>query len=304
MGDQRFMRAFERVKSAADRAEAVRSLSDEEVIEALAAASRAAEPLLANVLATEALNRTRRLRASLANLGEGVVALDLDGRVRWANPAAERILGWTREEMLMRDFDALVEHAAYGGGPIPRERCDLLGVARTGAPSSGEDDTFTRRDGARLCVTYNSAPIRSPDGEVEGAVVAFADCTRRKRAERELAESRQRYKSLFDHSPDAIVSLDPDGTIRDANPAAEALTGVPAGSARGRPFASFVHPADLASTARLLGGVGAGGARRGAFRVVRLDGGDVLVDAWAAPIVVDGAVVGVHGVARPAARSG
>lgn len=300
MGDTRFRYAYERVRRARDPSRALRDMEDEEVVEALAAASEAADRLLANVLATEALNRIRLLRASLANLGEGVVTLDVRGRVRWANPAAERLLGWTREELLHRDFDETVKHAAYGGGPIPRDACRMLRVARTGAPVQGEDDTFTRRDGARVCVTYNSAPLRSAEGEVEGIVVAFTDCTARKLAERELAESQQRFKSLFDHSPDAIVSLDPDGTIRDANAAAQRLTGITLDEARGKPFSAFVHPADVGATLRNFRDVGKGEVQWMAFRVRRPGGGDVHVEAWGAPIVVDGVVVGVHGVARRA----
>ena len=75
MGDVRYDEAYERVADAADRGVAVRSLSHAEVIQALAAASRAHDPYLANVLATEALNRYRRLAAVFAAvaLGTGFV---------------------------------------------------------------------------------------------------------------------------------------------------------------------------------------------------------------------------------------
>lgn len=69
MGDVRFTPHDERVANAADAAEALRRMADEEVVMALAAASRRGDPLLANVLATEAQNRMRRTRAALEDLG-------------------------------------------------------------------------------------------------------------------------------------------------------------------------------------------------------------------------------------------
>jgi hypothetical protein len=65
MGDRRFDDPLKEIASAPDRAAAIASLSFEELLQALAAASRKGEPLLANVLATAALNRYRK-RAALA----------------------------------------------------------------------------------------------------------------------------------------------------------------------------------------------------------------------------------------------
>ena len=71
MGDARFEEPYERLADASDRASALRRLSHAEVIQALAAASRAQDPYLANVLATEALNRYRRLAALFAAIALG-----------------------------------------------------------------------------------------------------------------------------------------------------------------------------------------------------------------------------------------
>lgn len=301
MGDSRYAHAYARVAGAADPVAALRGLEDEEVISALGAASREADPLLANVLATEAHNRVRRLRASLASLGEGVVTLDLEGRVLWANPAAERLLGWTRAEMMSRDLETLVRHAREDGSEVPRAVCPLLEPGRSGATVTGDGEVLIRPDGSRVCIQFTSAPLPDPDGEPEGIVVTFSDCTQRKQSERALLESREWYKSLFDQSIDAIVSMDPSGIIQDANAAAERLAGVPVAEARGRSILDFVHPADVPSIGAMLHAAAAGNPQRSVFRVRRDDGGEILVKAWAAPIVVEGRVVGIHGLARAAA---
>jgi Kef-type K+ transport system membrane component KefB len=66
MGDDRFEDPLRRVASSPDRRAAIASLRDEELVQALAAASRRGDPLLANVLATAALNRYRK-RAALVS---------------------------------------------------------------------------------------------------------------------------------------------------------------------------------------------------------------------------------------------
>lgn len=63
MGDRRFDAAYKAVAESPDRSAAIRQLDDEEIVHALAAASRKMDAYLANVLAVEVLNRRRRNRA-------------------------------------------------------------------------------------------------------------------------------------------------------------------------------------------------------------------------------------------------
>lgn len=76
MGDQRFARPYEQVRGADDRPAALRHLSDVEVIEALAHASRESDALLANVLAAEATKRMERARAVHENVADGLCSVD------------------------------------------------------------------------------------------------------------------------------------------------------------------------------------------------------------------------------------
>ena len=63
-------------------------------------------------------------------------------------------------------------------------------------------------------------PIFAKDGHIEKVIHIATDITDRVLAERALQESEEKYRSLFDHSTDAILLTKPDGTILDANPAA------------------------------------------------------------------------------------
>ena len=185
MGDVRYSRPYERVRHAQDPSQAILDLGDEEVVQALAAASRDdKDPYLANVLATEAMNRMRRARITHAHLAEGVLAIDASGVITSANPSAQRLLGRPRHRLVDVPFVEAVRPRALDGGAMPR--CPILDALRKGEAREAEDVLFTRGDGSLLAVGYVSAPV-VVDGSVEGAVVAFRDVTERRRIERERA---------------------------------------------------------------------------------------------------------------------
>lgn len=298
MGDVRFEPAYAAVAQAADRAKAIRSLDDDGVIDALAAASRSQDPLLANVLATEAANRMHRLSAAIDHMAEGFASLDCDGTVRRLNPAGERLLGVRREDALGRSFHALVDHRDGSGQLVPHEECRLLSVTEHGRPVEAEGEYFVRRDSSRLCVAYTSAPIRSRD-EIDGIVVVFRDCEARRAHEDTLQEARRLYRSLFEHLPIPVVSLDARGTVLDANRAAETHTGRSAAEARGHRFDAFLPPEDAAHAHTLFREVMDGHTRTTCIRFQHRDGRYVRIRATGVPILQGDRVAGVHCIFQP-----
>lgn len=75
MGDVRFDGALNKLRQSEDRLRALRSLTDDEAVFALAAASKSNDRFLANVLATEILNRQRRANAVIAGAIGGALAV-------------------------------------------------------------------------------------------------------------------------------------------------------------------------------------------------------------------------------------
>lgn len=123
-------------------------------------------------------------RAITRNLGEGVYALDERGHVTFLNPAAEKLLGWTRAELLGKDMHAAIHYQRGDGTPFPAEECPLVGVIRSGQTVRVQEDVFTRKDGVSFPVTYVSSPL-IVDGTIRGATLAFHDITERKWLEAE-----------------------------------------------------------------------------------------------------------------------
>ncbi|NYE37356.1 PAS domain S-box-containing protein [Nocardioides cavernae] len=113
-----------------------------------------------------------------------------------------------------------------------------------------------------------------------------------------LAESRQRYASLFTYHPHAAYSLDPRGFYTDANPRALEMTGLTLDELRHAHFAQVVHPADLPLVEDGFERAMAGLPQVVEARVVRTDDTIVHFRTTMIPVVVDEVIVGVHGVAE------
>lgn len=170
MGDVRFDRVLESLRGAADVRQALDGLTDEETIHALAAASKAKDPYWANVLATEAENRTLRLHALLDVFGDGVIRLDERGAVVLLGGTAGRLLGWT-QDVLGRDAHLLLHPFCSGG-----EHCSLARLALGRVSTLGHGGTFAKADGTQIEVGYRGFPIHR-EGEAQGAALFFWPAT-------------------------------------------------------------------------------------------------------------------------------
>ncbi|WP_110180664.1 PAS domain-containing sensor histidine kinase [Nocardioides solisilvae] len=115
---------------------------------------------------------------------------------------------------------------------------------------------------------------------------------------RSLVEGAERYRSLFTHNPHAVFSLDLEGHFTDVNPAAEQLSGRDAAELMGMHFFEVIDAADHERILGLYLEVVAGEPRQASSRLVRADGEVRDISLLAVPVMVDDAVVGVHGVAE------
>ena len=219
MGDIRFEKVFRRVKNARDPVEEIHGLSDDDVIAALGGASQAGDPLLANVLATEAQNRAHRSTEVTASLGEGVIVIDKSWRVSMQNPAAERMLGWTSEELVGHDIHEMI----HGFCNQPDE-CHLATLPPLDFFYQNDDGLVMRKDGRTIRVAYTITPMTRA-GDVDGGVLVLRDSSERKRMEEKSSEEQDRLETILETLPEGILTMDLRGRITYANAASERLMG-------------------------------------------------------------------------------
>ncbi|HYG21922.1 MAG TPA: PAS domain S-box protein [Verrucomicrobiae bacterium] len=176
---------------------------------------------------------SRWFSAIVESTDDAIVGKDMHGIVTSWNRGAERIYGYTADEMIGKQMEILSvpEDAGF------EER--LLDQVRRGETRQYEVDRVCK-DGKRITVALTSSPVRSNNGEVIGVSSISRDITARKLAERELEESRARLSGIIGSAMDAIISVDSNQTITLFNAAAERMFRVDAIDAVGKPLDMFI----------------------------------------------------------------
>ena len=117
--------------------------------------------------------------------GEGIYGVNAEGKTTFVNPAAERMLGWTADELVGHDIHSIVHHSHHDGQHYPHEHCPIYAAFRDGAVHKIDGEVFWRKDGSKAWVEYTSTPIRDRN-LVVGAVVVFRDVSQRREADDRL----------------------------------------------------------------------------------------------------------------------
>ncbi len=137
-----------------------------------------------------------------------ILTLDRFGRVEMWNPAAERIFGWSREEVQ--------------GQPLPfvspdyelefRQR--FASVLR-GEGFAGLEANRRRKDGTPIDVSVSAAPLHDAQGSVRGVMAVILDVTARKRAEQVVRQSEARLQALVSSIDEIVFEFDEENRFRN-----------------------------------------------------------------------------------------
>jgi len=124
----------------------------------------------------------------LDSIGEGIFAIDLEGRCTFVNPAALRLLGHRTDTVLGRNMHELVHHTHADGRHYPECDCPIFKAFRLGEACRIDDEVLWRADRTPFHAEYASTPLQQ-QGRTVGAVVSFVDIGERKRAEMLLRQT-------------------------------------------------------------------------------------------------------------------
>jgi PAS domain S-box-containing protein len=172
-----------------------------------------------------------------------IFALDPHGYILSWNPGADRLKGYTREEIIGKHFsvfyppEKVAEH-------FPEYELEV--AARVGRFE--DEDWRIRKDGSRFWASVIITALRSADGELIGFGKVTRDLTERRQAEEALRESEERFRLLVQGARDyAIFMLDPSGHIATWNEGAQRINGYTADEIIGQHFSIFYPPEDIAA---------------------------------------------------------
>jgi PAS domain S-box-containing protein len=140
-------------------------------------------------LARRAREAERRQRKLVDGLADGVVLIDRDAQLAFANPSAERILGAIPEDASLTSGEWTLLDAE--GEPLPPERSPASVTAGTGEPCTGVELALRRPDGTMRWLEVSTHALREgeDDRPPYPVVAAFADVTERRTAVEALERS-------------------------------------------------------------------------------------------------------------------
>ncbi len=225
-----------------------------------------------------------RLRAVIQSSPVAIVEVDLENRVLTWNPGAQRIFGWTADDVAGRRVPIIgPEHEA--------ESSELDRRIRAGEVIAGLETTRKRKDGSNVDVEVAAAPVRGSDGRSVGLIALYLDVTERKRRELELQRERDATETLVQTIPTLIVVVDENAYVlldegrAGINRAFKDRLGWSDEDVGDKSLLEFIHPDDayaavmgIASAANGVPAV----ERKSRWR--RADGDSVVVEWTATPM--------------------
>ncbi len=166
------------------------------LIELKATNERLSEEITVRKLAQEEVHQlSQQNQLILDAAGEGIVGLDLAGRVTFINPAGAELAGYEIEELIQKEFHQVVHHPRPDGTSYPVDECPMFESLRTGIARRERDEVFWRKNGTSFPVAYSSTPILEEE-QIVGAVITFRDITLRKAALEEIHKYRDHLEDL------------------------------------------------------------------------------------------------------------
>jgi PAS domain S-box-containing protein len=196
--------------------------------------------------------------------------IGFDGYYRFINPAHERLLGYSLEELKTIQARSLVH-------PDDRERAreHHARATQTGERIERYSCRSIAKDGRILWLQWSAT--LSLEEKVVYAVAR--DITDQKKIEDELRTSEARYRFLAEYSSDLLGRYDLEGRVVDISEASMRMLGYAPSEMIGKSGFLFIHPEDVAKTMEVMATTANGGKHFAEFRMIKKDGGVIWVES-------------------------
>jgi PAS domain S-box-containing protein len=201
--------------------------------------------LLISILTAESYRARQRLAATSETLKAmiqasplAMIAVGKNENIKTWNPAAERIFGWTAQEVIGRpipivpddkleEYRGLLKHAELNSGFTAREALRL------------------RKDGSLIDISLSTGALRDLKGNYTGTMAVIADITDQKQAVEALRESEQRFRAIFEQAAVGIFRATRDGRFLMVNQNFCKLLGYTEAELLGRTIRDITRPEEL-----------------------------------------------------------
>ncbi len=162
-----------------------------------------------------------KYRAIFEKATEGIFQNTPEGRFISVNPALARIFGFDSPREMMEGVKDIGEELYVN----PGERRELIGQLLRQDYVEGRELNLLKRDGSSFWVILNIHSVRDSSGVLKYVEGTLQDITERKRMERDLQKSEERYRAIFENASEGIFQTSPEGRFINVNPAVARMMG-------------------------------------------------------------------------------
>jgi len=260
-------------------------------------------------MAATAIDITKRKRAEAAlrqseqryktlveNLPQRVFLKDCNSTYVSCNENFARDLGISPELLPGKsDYDLFSRELAE------KYRADDKRVMESGEIRDIEERAVLQ--GREMTIHTVKTPVRNEEGNVTGVLGIFWDITKRKRLERALSESEEKFRIITEQSFDVVFVADLDGTLTYASPSVERVFGYRPDEVVGRNAADLVPEFEAPKVIQQFKDIAAGKDVEGEeVQMRRKDGSIGIIEMNSGPVRKDGKIIGAQASARDITR--
>ncbi|OYD15384.1 hypothetical protein CH333_05900 [candidate division WOR-3 bacterium JGI_Cruoil_03_44_89] len=225
-----------------------------------------------------------RYRTLVETTGEGIILVDGDGNIIFANQAIADILGYRKNELVGTNLSNLTnqkEFSRFWKGTVERKK-EKSGKYETVLYSSMFKEGIPHR------FIVSVVPLFKPNGTYAASMAVLTDITEREKMKKALEESEKKYRAVCENSLMAIYILQ-DGKLRFVNKRLEHLSGYSREELLGKEFWKLVHPDDREVVKNgLWGEKGESAIPNYEFRGIKKNGELIWFDAIASTVEYQG----------------
>ena len=184
--------------------------------------------------------REQWLTTLMETVPYGIEETDREGRILYANPAYHHLFGYKPRTLIGRTIWELM--------PDEEQRTIHRIIRTRQFEETPSQETIyadaQRRDCSAMEIQIDWDYRRNEEGEVTSIISVITDITERRRTERALRDSEERFRSIFTHSAAGMATADPSGRYLAVNPAFCRLLGYSEAELLEKSVRDITHPDD------------------------------------------------------------
>ena len=176
------------------------------------------------------------LSAIITSSSDAIISKNLDGIIASWNPAAERVFGYTPQEIIGQSIRVLIPEDRQS------EEDEILATIQAGRTVADFETIRLHKDGTAIPIMVTVSPVHDTSGTIVGASKIVRDISREHENQERLRQSEAQFKALADNIPQLAWMSDPEGQIFWYNKRWYEYTGADEETTRGHGWRSVHHP--------------------------------------------------------------